>query len=100
MPLQVSEAFVLPAQPPLSRETDQKLSRVILLLDCAEFNTVCASVRVKISPAVSFCPIMGVTPSIVHAIIAKMERGASVTLQLKRGENTFFSTLRISNGTE
>jgi serine protease Do len=36
----------------------------------------------------------------MNAIIAKMERGASVTLQLKRGENTFFSTLRISNGTE
>ena len=27
-----------------------------------------------------------------------MEKGASVTLQLKRGENQFFSTLRLLNG--
>src|SRR5581483_9791618 len=34
----------------------------------------------------------------MNGILAKMEKGASVTLQLKRGENTFFSTLRINNG--
>ncbi|MDQ6618954.1 MAG: DegQ family serine endoprotease [Pseudomonadota bacterium] len=34
----------------------------------------------------------------MNALLAKMERGASVTLQMKRGENTFYSTLRINNG--
>ena len=36
----------------------------------------------------------------MNALLGKLERGASVTLQLKRGEQTFFSTLRINNGTE
>ena len=36
----------------------------------------------------------------LNALLGKLERGASVTLQLKRGEQTFFSTLRINNGTE
>ncbi len=36
----------------------------------------------------------------LNGILARMERGASVTLQMKRGENTFFSTLRINNGSE
>jgi serine protease Do len=34
----------------------------------------------------------------VNDILGKLEKGASVTLQLKRGENTFFSTLRVPNG--
>ena len=34
----------------------------------------------------------------MNALLAKMERGASVTLKLKRGENTFFASLRINNG--
>ncbi len=36
----------------------------------------------------------------MNVLLGKLERGASVTLQLKRGEQTFFSTLRINNGTE
>jgi len=36
----------------------------------------------------------------MNGLLAKMEKGASVTLQLKRGESTFFSTLRINNGAE
>jgi hypothetical protein len=31
-------------------------------------------------------------------MLTKMEKGASVTLRLKRGEQEFFSTLRINNG--
>ncbi|MEP7207963.1 MAG: DegQ family serine endoprotease [Casimicrobiaceae bacterium] len=36
----------------------------------------------------------------LNGLLAKMERGASVTLQMKRGESTFFSTLRLNNGGE
>jgi serine protease Do len=32
----------------------------------------------------------------INGLLAKMEKGSSVTLQMKRGENTFFSTLRIN----
>ena len=34
----------------------------------------------------------------MNDLLAKMEKGAPVTLQLKRGENTFYSTLRLPNG--
>ena len=34
----------------------------------------------------------------VNGVLAKLEKGASVTLRLKRGEQQFFSTLRINNG--
>jgi len=34
----------------------------------------------------------------VNDLLAKMDKGAPVTLQLKRGENTFYSTLRLPNG--
>jgi serine protease Do len=34
----------------------------------------------------------------LNDLLAKMEKGASVTLQLKRGDATFYSTLRINNG--
>ena len=34
----------------------------------------------------------------VNDALAKVEKGASVTLQLKRGEQQFFSTLRALNG--
>jgi serine protease Do len=36
----------------------------------------------------------------VNTVLAKLEKGASVTLRLKRGEQEFFSTLKINNGTE
>ncbi len=31
-------------------------------------------------------------------LIAKLEKGASVTFQLRRGEQQFFSTMRLGNG--
>jgi serine protease Do len=34
----------------------------------------------------------------VNDMLAKLDKGAAVTLQLKRGENTFYSTLRVPNG--
>jgi serine protease Do len=34
----------------------------------------------------------------VNDLLAKLDKGASVTLQVRRGENTFFSTLRVPNG--
>jgi len=34
----------------------------------------------------------------VNDMLAKLDKGAAVTLQLKRGENTFYSTLRMPNG--
>ena len=36
----------------------------------------------------------------VNTVLAKLEKGASVTLRLKRGEQEFFSTLKINNGAE
>jgi len=35
------------------------------------------------------------TAAQVNDILAKLDKGGSVTMQLKRGENTFFSTLRV-----
>jgi serine protease Do len=34
----------------------------------------------------------------VNALLSKLEKGASVTLRLKRGEQEFFATLKINNG--
>jgi serine protease Do len=34
----------------------------------------------------------------VNELLGKLEKGAAVTLQLRRGENQFFSTLRLVNG--
>ena len=34
----------------------------------------------------------------INELLTKLEKGASVTLQLKRGEQTFFSTIRLQNG--
>ena len=36
----------------------------------------------------------------VNQLIAKLEKGSSVTLLLRRGEQQFFSTIRLNNGTE
>ncbi len=38
------------------------------------------------------------TAAQVNDLLAKLDKGAPVTLQLKRGENTFYSTLRLPNG--
>ena len=38
------------------------------------------------------------TAAQVNDMLAKLEKGASVTLQLKRGEQTFFATIRLQNG--
>jgi len=32
----------------------------------------------------------------VNAFLAKLEKGASVTLRLRRGDNEFFSTLKLN----
>jgi len=40
------------------------------------------------------------TAAQVNELLAKLDKGASVTLQLRRGEQQFFSTLRILNGSE
>ncbi|MGH8800253.1 MAG: DegQ family serine endoprotease [Casimicrobiaceae bacterium] len=34
----------------------------------------------------------------INALIAKLEKGSSVTFQLRRGEQQFFSTIRLGNG--
>jgi len=34
----------------------------------------------------------------VNELLAKLEKGESVTLRLKRGDQTFFSTVRLQNG--
>ena len=34
----------------------------------------------------------------VNGLIAKLEKGSSVTLLLRRGEQQFFSTIRLVNG--
>ena len=34
----------------------------------------------------------------VNGLLSKMDKGASVTFRLKRGEQEFFSTLKINNG--
>jgi serine protease Do len=34
----------------------------------------------------------------VNDFLAKLDKGASVTLQLKRGEQQFFSALRVTSG--
>jgi serine protease Do len=36
----------------------------------------------------------------VNGLIAKLEKGASVTFLLRRGEQQFFSTIKLGNGTE
>ena len=38
------------------------------------------------------------TAAQVNDMLAKLEKNASVTLQVKRGEQTFFSTIRLPNG--
>src|SRR4030095_12976695 len=34
----------------------------------------------------------------INGLLAKLDKGASVTFRLKRGEQEFFSTLKINNG--
>ncbi len=34
----------------------------------------------------------------VNELLAKLEKGAAVTLRLKRGDNTFYATVRLQNG--
>jgi serine protease Do len=34
----------------------------------------------------------------VNELLSKVEKGGAVTLQVRRGENTFFSTLKVPNG--
>jgi hypothetical protein len=34
----------------------------------------------------------------VNSLLSKLDKGASVTLRLKRGDQEFFATLKINNG--
>ena len=34
----------------------------------------------------------------INDLLAKLDKGASVTLQVRRGDNQFFATLKIGNG--
>ena len=34
----------------------------------------------------------------VNELLGKLEKGAAVTLRLKRGENQFYATVRLLNG--
>jgi hypothetical protein len=34
----------------------------------------------------------------VNDVLGKLEKGASVTFQVRRGDNTFYTTLRLGNG--
>ncbi len=36
----------------------------------------------------------------VNSLLSKLDKGASVTLRLKRGDQEFFATLKINNGGE
>ena len=36
----------------------------------------------------------------VNALLSKLDKGASVTLRLKRGDQEFFATLKLNNGGE
>ena len=36
----------------------------------------------------------------VNSLLSKLEKGASVTLRLKRGDQEFFATLKLNNGGE
>jgi len=38
------------------------------------------------------------TAAQVNELLTKLEKGAAVTLRLKRGENTFYATVRLTNG--
>ena len=38
------------------------------------------------------------TAAQINELLAKLDKGAAVTLQLRRGENQFFATLKINNG--
>jgi serine protease Do len=40
-------------------------------------------------------PVEAKSAQQVNDLLAKLDKGASVTLQLKRGENTFYATLRV-----
>src|ERR1700722_3385853 len=62
-PLQVDEAEASPGQPPLSRPSAQNESQPMPCAAACD-STAAASASVKISPGVSFWPIIGVLPSI------------------------------------
>jgi serine protease Do len=43
-------------------------------------------------------PIEAKTSGQVNEYLAKLDKGASVTLQVRRGDNTFYTTLKLGNG--
>jgi serine protease Do len=43
-------------------------------------------------------PIEAKSAAQVNEYLGKLDKGASVTLQVRRGDNTFYATLKLSNG--
>ena len=43
-------------------------------------------------------PVEAKAAAQVNDLLAKLEKGASVTLQMRRGDNTFYTTLKLGNG--
>src|SRR5437660_2465796 len=71
-PLHMSEAVVLPAQPPLSRATSQNESSPRCCC-CTKESTCCAFCSERISPCESFCPIITVKPIIDQSWLVESE---------------------------
>ena len=43
-------------------------------------------------------PVEAKSAAQVNELLAKLEKGASVTLQMRRGDNSFYTTLKLGNG--
>ena len=43
-------------------------------------------------------PVEAKSAAQVNETLGKLEKGASVTLQVRRGDNTFYTTLKLGNG--
>ena len=43
-------------------------------------------------------PLEAKTAAQVNGELGKLDKGASVTLQLRRGDNSFYTTLKLGNG--
>jgi serine protease Do len=43
-------------------------------------------------------PLEAKTAAQVNDLLAKLDKNASVTLQVRRGDNTFYTTLKLGNG--
>jgi C-terminal processing protease CtpA/Prc len=43
-------------------------------------------------------PVDAKTAAQVNESLSKLDKGASVTLQVRRGDNSFYTTLKLGNG--